>query len=247
MEHLNQWIERQHPKRVLIKISGEALAGPQGYGFDASFIRSFLTQIAELPSSWDVALLVGGGNFFRGAQETELSRGVADQVGILATVMNGLALQDEWNRRGGRATLFSNLMMDGFAQPFIQAQCESYFGPGCLPIFVGGSGHPYFTTDTAAVLWALRSKCSLLVKGTKVDGLYDRDPMCDSNARFYPFASYDQVVRENLRAMDLTAITLAKENNLPLVLLNIQKPNGLLEAFAGAAPLTWIHTSNTKD
>lgn len=242
MKHKDAIHPLQSFKRILIKISGETLAGSGADAVDMSVLRSLTQQIAALSEVWEIALVVGGGNFFRGAAlaDTSFSRGIGDYVGMLGTVMNGLMFQDLLMQQGIMTHVFSGVSVEGVTESFSQAHKEQYFGHRQVVIFTGGIGQPYFTTDTAAVVWALRSGCQAVLKGTKVDGVYSADPVTNPEALFFHTLTHHEALQKKLRVMDLTALALANESHLPLAVFNIQRPQGLSAVLEGRPPFTWI-------
>jgi len=220
-------------KKVLIKLSGEALAGPLKSGFDHETMRSIVSEICGLKDmGLRVGITIGGGNIFRGSfASKEIRRVSADYMGMLATVMNGIALRDLFEHMGKPAEVYSPLGVISVAEPYNIRNALRSFDEGKILIFSGGTGRPFFTTDTAASLTAVELGCDLLVKATNVDGVYSADPVVDKSATLYRRISYQEALEKNLRVMDLTAFTLLKDNNLPLVVLNIHK-KGSLAALA---------------
>lgn len=229
--------------RVLLKISGEGLAGSSKIGIDAEVIRTLAEDIAQVSKlGVEVCLVIGGGNFFRGAKNAlaGMDRSVADQIGMMATVMNALAMRSVLQSIGVKATVYS-----GFSVP--QA-CESYQFEKAMRslknkevvIFAGGTGCPYFTTDTGAALRAVEMHCDILMKATQVDGVYDADPRFNSAAKRYDEISYADVLNKHLNVMDMTAVAFAGENNLPVKVFALNEKNALLNAVCGKAKSTTI-------
>ncbi len=222
----------EHPpagyRRVLLKLSGEALLGQQEYGIDTNVVRSIAEEIAEI-HGWGVAVavVVGGGNILRGATEAArgMDRATADYMGMLATVMNGLALQDAIERLGVQTRLMTGIEMDKVAEPFIRRRAERHLEHGLVVILVAGTGNPYFTTDTAAALRAVELHMDVLLKATKVEGVYERDPLADSSARRFSSLHYMDALNLQLQVMDATAVSLVKENGLPIVVFNLAPGN----------------------
>ncbi|MGL6187769.1 MAG: UMP kinase [Holosporales bacterium] len=229
-------------KRVLVKISGEALSSQEGGALDFSVVDHLVDQLAEVSGFCQIAVVLGGGNFFRGEslQSLGLDRGVSDQVGMLGTLINGMILRERLLQKGVETILFSSLRVEGVASPFEESRKVDLFDRASVVIFSGGIGQPYFTTDTAAVLWALRVNCEIVFKGTQVDGIYNADPRLDSTASLLKSLTYQEALEKKLRVMDLTALTLAEENTLPLVVFNIKRPGAILKALRGEPPLTWV-------
>jgi uridylate kinase len=211
-------------KRILLKISGEALAGDKGFGVDTVTIHSIAGEIKEVHElGVEIALVVGGGNFFRGVAEQarDMDRVSADHMGMLATVINALALQDALEKQGVFTRVMSALEMNQVAEPFIRRRALRHMEKGRVVIFGGGTGNPYFSTDTAASLRAMEIKADVIMKATKVDGIYDADPKLVSDAVKFDTITYLDVLKRGLRVMDATAISLCQENNLPIVIFNL--------------------------
>jgi len=222
--------------RVLLKLSGEALAGEQKFGFDFDRLSFFAEQVEQVMASGvEVGLVIGGGNIVRGAQLSHMGmdRVGADYMGMLGTVINALALQDVLEKRGLDTRVMTAIRMEELAEPYIRRRALRHLEQRRIVIFAAGTGNPYFSTDTAAVLRAIQIKADVIVKATSVDGIYSADPKKDPNATFYPTISYRDVMLEELRVMDHTAITLCKENALPLIVLNIHQPGAVMRALRG--------------
>ncbi len=222
--------------RVLLKLSGEALAGPKGFGFDFDVIEEFAREINEaVDLGAEVGLVIGGGNIVRGAQlhDMGMDRVSADYMGMLGTVINALALQDVLERRGLETRVMTAIRMEELAEPFIRRRAMRHLESKRTVIFAAGTGNPYFTTDTAAVLRAIQMKADVIIKATNVDGVYSADPKRDPTATRYDEVSYREVMRDELAVMDQTAITLCKENELPLVVLNIHTPGAISRVIRG--------------
>jgi uridylate kinase len=223
-------------KRILLKLSGEALAGEKGFGFDFDVIKRLAGEIkAVVEQGVAVGLVVGGGNIVRGAQlaKVGLDRVGADYMGMLGTVINGLALQDVLEREGVDTRLMTAIRMEELAEPYIRRRALRHFEKGRTVIFAAGTGNPYFSTDTAAVLRAIQMKADVIIKATSVDGVYSADPKKDSSAKFYSEIGYRDVILEQLGVMDQTAITLCSENKLPLIVLNIHTQGAVAAATRG--------------
>jgi uridylate kinase len=221
---------------VLLKLSGEILAGEQGFGLDSATLHSIAHQVQEVRGmGCEVAIVVGGGNFFRGqsACAEGMDRTTADHMGMLATVINALALQDHLERIGLFTRVCSAVHMEQVAEPFIRRRAVRHLEKGRIVILAAGTGNPYFTTDTAAVLRAVETGCEVLLKATKVDGVYSSDPNLDPSAERYDALSYRTVLEKNLRVMDLTAITLSQENRLPIVVFNVREPGNIRRILQG--------------
>ena len=223
-------------RRILIKLSGEILAGDTGFGLDSATLHSIAHQIQEVRGmGCEVAIVVGGGNFFRGqtAVADGMDRITADHMGMLATVINALALQDYLERLGLFTRVLSAVDMEQVAEPFIRRRAVRHLEKGRIVIFAAGTGNPYFTTDTAAVLRAVETGCDVLLKATKVDGIYTSDPKLDPNAVRFERVSHAEVLEKDLRVMDLTAITLSKENDIPIVVFNVRQPGNIRRILQG--------------
>lgn len=224
-------------KRVLVKLSGEAFADPaQGFGIDANIVTSLAKQLAEIQSSGvQIAVVVGGGNIFRGSQAAAMGmeRARADYMGMLATVINGLALADALDQVGSECRVMSAIWMQEVAEPFIRGRALTHLDKGRVVIFVGGTGNPYFTTDTAASVRALEVGAEALLKGTKVDGVYDDDPLLNPNAKRIEHVEYIEVLNKGLRVMDATAISLCMDNKMPIVVFDITVDGNLRRVVDG--------------
>lgn len=222
--------------RVLLKISGEALAGDKGVGFDFDRIGFFADQILDVHAMGvQLGLVVGGGNIVRGSQLSQMGmdRVNADYMGMLGTVINALALQDVLEKKGLDTRVMTAIRMEELAEPYIRRRALRHFEKGRTVIFAAGTGNPYFSTDTAAVLRAIQMKADVIIKATSVDGVYSADPKKDTNARMYETISYRDVMVDELKVMDQTAITLCKENQLPLIVLNINSTGAVARAVRG--------------
>jgi uridylate kinase len=227
--------ELRYP-RVLLKISGEALAGERGFGFDFDTIARIADEIQKVVRAGaDVGLVIGGGNIVRGSQLSKegMDRVSADYMGMLGTVINALAVQDILERKGMETRVMTAIRMEELAEPYIRRRALGHLEKGRVVIFAAGTGNPYFSTDTAAVLRAIQIKAQVIIKATSVDGVYSADPKVDKNAKFYDEISYRDVMLEELKVMDQTAVTLCKENSLPLIVLNIHKPDAISAAVRG--------------
>jgi len=211
-------------KRVLLKLSGEALAAGQGFGVDPGRIHEVAKELSEVQAlGAQIAIVVGGGNFFRGVavQAREMDRVSADHMGMLATVINALALQDALEKQGVFTRVMSAIEMNQVAEPFIRRRAIRHLEKGRVVIFAGGTGNPYFSTDTAASLRAMEIKADAILKATKVDGIYDADPVLVKDANKFETISYMEVLKRGLKVMDSTAISLCKDNNLPIIIFNL--------------------------
>ena len=225
-----------HYPRVLLKISGEALAGERGLGFDFPTMDRIADEIQSVVNTGaSVGLVIGGGNIVRGSllSAMGMDRVNADYMGMLGTVINALAVQDILERKGMETRVMTAIRMEALAEPYIRRRALRHFEKGRIVIFAAGTGNPYFSTDTAAVLRAIQIKANVIIKATSVDGVYSADPKQDPNAKFYEEISYRDVMLEELKVMDQTAVTLCKENSLPLIVLNIHKPGAIAAAVRG--------------
>jgi uridylate kinase len=222
--------------RVLLKISGEALAGERGLGFDFDTMDRIAEEIAAVVrQGTSLGLVIGGGNIVRGSQLSKMGmdRVGADYMGMLGTVINALAVQDILERKGLETRVMTAIRMEELAEPYIRRRALAHLENGRIVIFAAGTGNPYFSTDTAAVLRAIQIKAEVIIKATSVDGVYSADPKQDPSATFYDEISYRDVMLEELKVMDQTAVTLCKENALPLIVLNIHRPGVIAAAVQG--------------
>src|SRR3954452_9401711 len=227
--------ELKYP-RVLLKLSGEALAGGKGFGFDFEAIAKFADELQSvIETGASVGLVIGGGNIVRGSllSKMGMDRVGADYMGMLGTVINALAVQDILERKGLETRVMTAIRMEELAEPYIRRRALAHLENGRIVIFAAGTGNPYFSTDTAAVLRAIQIKAQVIIKATSVDGVYSADPKQDPNAKFYNEISYRDVMLEELKVMDQTAVTLCKENSLPLIVLNIHRPGAIAAAVQG--------------
>ena len=223
-------------QRILLKLSGEALGGAQGFGVDPSRASAIAQEIAGVHQTGiQLALVIGGGNIFRGLAQSEeqIDRVAADHMGMLATVINALALQDALEKLSVSTRVMSALQMHQVAEPFIRRRAIRHLEKGRVVIFAGGTGNPYFSTDTAAALRAMEIKAEVILKATKVDGIYDADPIEVKDARMFAEISYAEVLSRNLRVMDMTAISLSRENSLPIIVFNMNVPGNILRVIRG--------------
>jgi uridylate kinase len=223
-------------KRVLLKLSGEALLGEQAYGIDPKVIQRVASEVIELVAMGvQVGLVIGGGNIFRGAglAEAGMDRVAADHMGMLATVINALALQDALERKGATARVMSALQVHQVCEDYIRRRAIRHMEKGRIVIFAAGTGNPFFTTDTAASLRAIEIGADVLIKATKVDGVYSADPMVDPTAKRFGRLSFDKVLSEKLKVMDATAIVMCRDNNLPLIVFNLNNSGDLVRLVAG--------------
>jgi uridylate kinase len=223
-------------KRILLKLSGEALLGDRTYGVDPSFCAFIAQQVAEVHGlGVQVAIVVGGGNIFRGlaAAARGMDRATGDYIGMLATVMNGLALQDALEHVGIPTRVMSAIAMNEVAEPYIRRRAVRHLEKGRVTIFVAGTGNPYFTTDTAAALRAVEIDAEVLLKATKVDGVYEADPLTHPEAKRYAQLQYSDLLRDQLKVLDATAVSLCMENDLPIVVFDLNKPDNITRVAAG--------------
>jgi uridylate kinase len=223
-------------KRVLLKLSGEALAAGQGFGVDSTRIDEVAAELKDVHDlGVEIAIVVGGGNFFRGVAEQakNMDRVSADHMGMLATVINALALQDALEKRGVYTRVMSAIEMNQVAEPFIRRRAIRHLEKGRLVIFAAGTGNPYFSTDTAASLRAMEIKADAILKATKVDGIYDADPVLVKDAKMFDHISYMDVLKQGLKVMDSTAISLCKDNNLPIVVFNLNRRGNIRRVITG--------------
>ena len=223
-------------KRILLKLSGEALMGEQQFGIDTATLARVADEIRlAKQGGFELCLVVGGGNIFRGlaASARGMDRATADYMGMLATVINALALQDALEQHNVTTRVVTAIEMRAVAEPFIRRRAIRHLEKGRVVIFAGGTGNPYFTTDTAAALRAMEIKAEVILKGTKVDGIYTADPMLDRTATKYPTISYLQVLERQLKVMDATAISLCMDNKLPIVVFNLREPGNIRRAVLG--------------
>ena len=222
--------------RILLKISGEALIGDLNYGIDTKIMDNIADQIKEVVEmGLEIAVVVGGGNFWRGvaASANGMDRTTADYIGMLATVMNAVGLQDSLEKKGISTRVQSSITMQQIAEPFIRRRALRHLEKKRVVIFAGGTGNPYFSTDTAAALRALEINAEIIFKATKVDGVYNKDPKKFSNAEKYDSLTFMEVLNKDLRILDSTAISLCLENNLPIVVFDITKPGNIKSVILG--------------
>jgi uridylate kinase len=225
-------------KRILLKLSGEALMGDQAYGVDPIVATRIAADIAELQSlGVEASIVIGGGNIFRGlaASARGMDRSTADYMGMLATVINALALQDALEKQNVPTRVLTAIEMRAVAEPFIRRRAIRHLEKGRVVVFAAGTGNPYFTTDTAAALRAMEIKADVILKGTKVDGIYSADPVTYPDATRYERVSYLQVLQERLQVMDATAITLCMDNRLPIIVFNLKTPGNIRRVVMGEA------------
>lgn len=230
-------------RRVLLKLSGEGFAAEDGQPLGATEVRFFAKEIAAAHKTGvQVAVVVGGGNIVRGGQISQagIHRAQADHMGMLATVINALALQDALDRMGLDARVQSAIELRGIVEPFDRRRCVHHLEKGCIVILAAGTGNPFFTTDTAAALRAIEIEADALLKATKVDGVYSADPMKDPHAKKFDRLTYMDVLSQRLQVMDLTAISLCMENHLPVVVFNMARPGNIQRVIRGEPIGTWV-------
>ena len=223
-------------KRIVLKLSGEALAGARGFGLDAEKVAAITGELAEVHAMGvEVGVVVGGGNIFRGVAEQaqQMDRVSADNMGMLATVINAIALQDALEQRGVNCRVMSAVFMNQLAEPYIRRRAERHLEKGRVVIFAAGIGNPFFSTDTAASLRAMEIKADVLLKATKVEGIYSADPVLVKDAVKYDQITYMEILRQGLKIMDLTAVSLCKDNNLPLIVFNMNQPGNIRRVVMG--------------
>ena len=223
-------------KRILLKLSGESLMGEKQFGIDNKRINSYAQQIKEIKAlGIEIAIVIGGGNIFRGVQAEEggMDRTHGDYMGMLATMINSMALQSALESNGVMTRLQSAIEMKEIAEPFVRRKAVRHLEKGRVVIFGAGTGNPFFTTDSAASLRAIEINADVILKGTRVDGIYTADPEKDKNATKYDHITFDSVYSKGLNVMDLTAFTLCKENNLPIIVFNMDTPGNLLKLLRG--------------
>ena len=224
-------------RRILLKMSGEVLAGQRGFGVDPAVINNLAGQVKSVVDAGiQVGIVIGGGNFFRGIsiESTGLDRVSGDYLGMLGTVMNSVAFQNALERKGLETRVLSAISVTQLAESYIRRRAIRHLEKNRVVICAGGTGNPYFTTDTASVLRGIEMGADLIMKGTKVDGVYEEDPKINPQAKKYQRLTYEEVIEKKLRVMDLTAITLCMENGLPIVVFNIQKEGNMLDAALGS-------------
>jgi uridylate kinase len=225
-------------KRILLKLSGEALMGEKQYGIDPKRIADYADEIKTvIDKGVEVAIVIGGGNIFRGVAGASngMDRVQADHMGMLATVINGLALQSALEEKSIQTRLQSAIEINEVAEPFIRRRAMRHLEKGRVVIFGGGTGNPYFTTDSAAVLRAIEIEADVIIKGTRVDGIYSSDPEIDKNATKFEKISFNEVLAKGLKVMDTTAFTLSQENKLPIIVFDMNKKGNLLKIVSGEA------------
>lgn len=233
-------------KRVLLKLSGEVLMGNQSFGIDPLYVASLAEEVkAAKETGLEMCLVIGGGNIFRGISGAAkgLDRATGDYMGMLATVMNALAMQNALEQLGVQTRVQSAIPMSSVCEPYIRRRAERHLEKGRIVIFAAGTGNPFFTTDTGAALRAAEMDCDALLKGTSVDGVYDRDPKLDAAATRFDTITYGKVLSDNLKVMDATAVALCRENNIPIVVFSIREKGNLARILLGEG----VQTTVTND
>lgn len=223
-------------RRILLKLSGESLMGDRNFGIDPRMLEQYAKEIKEITNiGVQVAVVIGGGNIYRGMNESEtgIERAQGDYMGMLATVINGMALQAALDKVGVATRLQSAIKMEQVAEPYIRRRAMRHLEKGRVVIFGAGTGNPYFTTDTAGSLRAIEIKADVILKGTRVDGIYSADPEKDPNAVRYETLTFDEVIGQNLKVMDMTAFTLCQENALPIIVFDMNRTGNLLNVVTG--------------
>ncbi|MBA2264177.1 MAG: UMP kinase [Chloroflexi bacterium] len=237
-------------RRVLLKLSGEALMGEHEYGIDPGVVREIAMQVADAAGDGiQIAVVVGGGNIFRGlaASARGMDRATGDYMGMLATVMNGLALQDALEQADCPTRVMSAIAMNEICEPYIRRRAERHLEKGRVVVMVAGTGNPYFTTDTAATLRAVEIHAGVILKATRVDGVYDADPEKEPNARRYSKIGYTELLSNRLQALDATAVSLAMDNEMPIVVFDMTQPGNIARAIRGVRIGTLISGDRTDD
>ena len=230
-------------KRVLLKISGEALMGDQGFGLNPPTVERIAREVKSVHDlGVEICMVIGGGNIFRGLQGSAqgMERTTADYMGMLATVMNALAMQSSLEEQGVHTRVISAIPMDQVCEPYIRRRAVRHLQKKRVCIFAAGTGNPYFTTDTAATLRATEMACEAIFKGTQVDGIYDKDPNQHADAARYDSVSYDEVLQKRLKVMDASAIALARDNNLPIIVFSLDEPGGFRGILSGKGTYTRV-------
>ena len=232
-------------KRILLKLSGEVLMGNQPYGIDTDFVAQMAEELkAAKDTGLELCLVIGGGNIFRGMAGAAkgMDRAQADYMGMLATIMNALAMQNALEQIGVDTRVQSAIQMDAVCEPVIRRRAERHLEKGRVVIFAAGVGSPYFTTDSGAALRAAEMKCDALFKGTSVDGVYNADPKKDLNAKRYDTLSYDRVLSDNLKVMDASAVALCRDNNIPIIIFSIREQGNLAKVLGGHGVSTIVQS-----
>lgn len=230
-------------KRILLKLSGETLGGNRGTGFDYDTIRALAESVISIHNlGVEVGIVIGGGNIFRGSKSAEgnVGRVAGDHIGMLATVINSICLQEMLEQRGILTRVLSAIELNAIAEPYIKRRADRHLEKKRVVIFAAGTGNPFFTTDTAAVLRASEVGAEIVIKATKIDGVYDKDPKLHSDAVRYDVLNYDEVLKKHLKVMDATAIAFCRDNQLPILVLDYQEPDAILRAVCGETVGTLI-------
>ena len=233
----------KNAKRILLKLSGEVLMGEQEFGIDPAFVLELAQEVKQAKDEgWEICLVIGGGNIFRGMAGAAqgMDRAQADYMGMLATVMNALAMQSALEGQGIHTRVVSAIPMDQVCEPYIRRRAVRHLEKNRVVIFAAGTGNPYFTTDTAATLRANEMACEAIFKGTKVDGVYDKDPMKHDDARRFDTVTYDEVLAQHLNVMDASAIALARDNRKPIIVFSLDEPGGFRGILAGQGTYTIV-------
>jgi len=244
MKHASDTQTRVKFKRVMLKISGEALMGDQSFGLSPPTLERIAREVASVNElGVEICMVIGGGNIFRGLQGSAegMERTTADYMGMLATVMNALAMQSALEQNGVYTRVISAITMNEVAEPYIRRRAVRHLEKGRVCIFAAGTGNPYFTTDTAATLRASEMSCEAIFKGTRVDGVYDKDPEKNEDAKRYDRVSYDACLSNRLGVMDASAIALARDNDLPIIVFALDEPGGFHGILAGKGTYTVVH------
>ncbi len=231
-------------KRILLKLSGEALMGDDNYGINPNKLEEYVYQIKEIADlGVEIGIVIGGGNIFRGITGTKrgTDRVKGDQMGMLATVINGLAIKSALEKAGQRTIIFTSINIESVGERFNKDKVMAAFENKKVVIFTGGTGNPYFTTDTASALRALEMEAEILLKGTRVDGIYSADPEKDPSAEKFDEITYEEAIRSNLKIMDLTAFTMCRENDLPILVFDMNKKGNLRKVIEGIKTGTIVH------
>ena len=235
-------------KRALIKLSGEVLMGDHEYGLSAAMVSRIAQDIKQVhDAGYEVCVVIGGGNIFRGivGEKEGIERSTSDYMGMLATVINALALQSSLEKIDVDTRVLSAIPMQTICEPYMRRRAMRHLEKGRIVIFAGGSGSPYFTTDTAAALRASEMGCDVLLKGTKVDGVYTSDPLKDKGAKHYETVSYNQALQDHLKVMDAPALALARDNHIPIIVFSIMEPGNILKTLDGKGKFTRVdHQEN---
>ena len=227
---------KKNDKRILLKISGESLMGVSQYGLNISTVLNIANEIKKIyDHQYEICLIIGGGNIFRGIKGAAegIDRSTSDYMGMLATIMNALCMQSTLEKIGIPTRVQSAINMSQIAEPYIRRKAIRHLEKKRIVIFAAGTGNPFFSTDTAAALRASEMSCSMIIKATKVDGIFDKDPIINNDAKLYKSITYSEVLSKDLRIMDSTAISLAKESKIPILITNINRKNSILDAING--------------